>query len=97
MEAWKIQLCFLLVCTLLQIYDGLSYSEEEERWFLHDWQGQGKSLKMTRPIATLMKRSKPLRFYGLMGKRSGNKAETGLMRGKLPSRGLPAEWDTILY
>ena len=35
------------------------------------WQDESLETDLTRPIDTLMKRSKALRFYGLMGKRSG--------------------------
>uniref|UniRef100_A0A3Q3LCK7 Uncharacterized protein n=1 Tax=Mastacembelus armatus TaxID=205130 RepID=A0A3Q3LCK7_9TELE len=82
MENWKIQLVVVTFCALVQIYQGLSFSEKrEEPGFSKDWQDETLGTGLTHPIATLMKRSKALRFYGLMGKRSGNKEETfvGLM------------------
>uniref|UniRef100_A0A3Q3IKR0 Uncharacterized protein n=1 Tax=Monopterus albus TaxID=43700 RepID=A0A3Q3IKR0_MONAL len=68
MDNWKIQLLFVTFCALLQIYQGLSSSVEEERGLSSDWQDESLD-----PIATLMKRAKALRFYGLMGKRSAAK------------------------
>lgn len=39
-------------------------------WIL--WQDESLETGLTEPMAALMKRSKALRFYGLMGKRSGS-------------------------
>uniref|UniRef100_A0A3B4TG94 Uncharacterized protein n=1 Tax=Seriola dumerili TaxID=41447 RepID=A0A3B4TG94_SERDU len=89
MDNWKIQLAVVTFCALLQTYQGLSSSVEEERGLSRDWQDESLETGLTHPIATLMKRSKALRFYGLMGKRSGNKGETfvGLMGRSISSAG----------
>ncbi|XP_056221313.1 uncharacterized protein si:ch211-131k2.2 [Seriola aureovittata] len=97
MDNWKIQLAVVTFCALLQTYQGLSSSVEEERGLSRDWQDESLETGLTDPIASLMKRSKALRFYGLMGKRSGikkpfqvnrrNKGETfvGLMGRSISS------------
>ncbi|KAG7507118.1 hypothetical protein JOB18_024817 [Solea senegalensis] len=68
MENWRIHLAVVTFCALLQICQGLTASVEEERGLSPDWQDESLD-----PRATLMKRSKSLRFYGLMGKRSDTK------------------------
>ncbi|KAM7370998.1 hypothetical protein PAMP_010504 [Pampus punctatissimus] len=70
MENWKIQLVVVAFCAL--VHQGLSSSAEEEKELSRDWQYDSVETDLTRQIATLMKRSKALRFYGLMGKRSGS-------------------------
>ncbi|XP_071319126.1 protachykinin-1 [Trachinotus anak] len=97
MDNWKIQLVVVAFCALLQTCQGLSARVEEERGLSRDWQDESLETGLTHPIATLMKRSKALRFYGLMGKRSGikkpfqvnrrNKGETfvGLMGRSISS------------
>ncbi|XP_050922301.1 uncharacterized protein si:ch211-131k2.2 [Lates calcarifer] len=99
MDNWKIQLVVVTFCALLQIYQGLSSSVEEEGGLSRVWQDESLETDLAHPIATLMKRSKALRFYGLMGKRSGtkkpfkvdrrNKGETfvGLMGRSISSGG----------
>ncbi|CAN9508633.1 unnamed protein product [Ophioblennius macclurei] len=78
MDNWKIQLVAVTFVALVQTYQGLTCSAEEERELSKDWQDE---TGLTDSVIDLMKRSKALRFYGLMGKRSGNKGETfvGLM------------------
>ncbi|XP_071782813.2 uncharacterized protein LOC139932811 [Centroberyx gerrardi] len=71
MENWKLQLVVVAFCALVQTYQGLSLSVEEERGLAKDWQDESVKTSLTGPVADLMKRSKALRFYGLMGKRSG--------------------------
>ncbi|XP_062298355.1 uncharacterized protein si:ch211-131k2.2 [Scomber scombrus] len=71
MDNWKIQ--FVVVTFFALVHQGLSSSVEEERALSRDWQDESLETDLSRPIATLMKRSKALRFYGLMGKRSGIK------------------------
>ncbi|KAM6898867.1 uncharacterized protein PEZ65_020806 [Lycodopsis pacificus] len=94
MDNWKIQLVVVTFCALVQTYQAL----EEERGLPQDWQDESMEASLTHPMTSLMKRSKALRFYGLMGKRSGikktfkvnrrNKGEmfVGLM-GRSVSRG----------
>ncbi|XP_061562543.1 uncharacterized protein si:ch211-131k2.2 [Phycodurus eques] len=87
MDTRQLQYVFMLFCTLVQIHQGASRGKEEEQQLLQDWQGLDKSLESTLlwPIATLVKRSKPYRFYGLMGKRSGNKdLLVSQLRGNIP-------------
>lgn len=59
----------------------LRYQGIEQKLFKHllqsgffnvSWQDGSLEAGLTQPIDTLMKRSKALRFYGLMGKRSGD-------------------------
>ncbi|XP_071381634.1 protachykinin-1-like [Centroberyx affinis] len=71
MENWKLQLVVVAFCALVQTYQGLSLSVEEERGRAKDWQDESVETSLTGPVDNLMKRSKALRFYGLMGKRSG--------------------------
>uniref|UniRef100_A0A8D0A0N5 Si:ch211-131k2.2 n=1 Tax=Sander lucioperca TaxID=283035 RepID=A0A8D0A0N5_SANLU len=88
MDTWKIQLVVVTVCALVQTYQALSSSVEEERGLSKDWQDESLEAGLTPPMASLMKRSKALRFYGLMGKRSGgNKGEmfVGLMGRSISS------------
>ncbi|XP_037611871.1 uncharacterized protein LOC119479936 [Sebastes umbrosus] len=98
MDSWKIQLVVVTFCALVQTHQALSSSAEEERGLSKGWQDESVEAGLTQPIAGLMKRSKALRFYGLMGKRSDikkpfkvnrrNKGEmfVGLM-GRSVSRG----------
>ncbi|KAM6964386.1 uncharacterized protein LKV04_020212 [Tautogolabrus adspersus] len=69
MDKWKIQLVFVTFCALVQIYQGSSV--DEERGLSEDWQDESVEAGLTLPLTRLMKRAKTLRFYGLMGKRSG--------------------------
>uniref|UniRef100_A0A3P8S3C8 Uncharacterized protein n=1 Tax=Amphiprion percula TaxID=161767 RepID=A0A3P8S3C8_AMPPE len=70
MDTWKIQLVLVAFCALVRTYQGLSGSEEEERRLSKDWQIELMETGLTNPVDSLIKRSKALRFYGLMGKRS---------------------------
>uniref|UniRef100_A0A665VX85 Uncharacterized protein n=1 Tax=Echeneis naucrates TaxID=173247 RepID=A0A665VX85_ECHNA len=101
MDNWKVQLVLVTFFALLQIFQGLSCGVEEEGGLTRDWQEETLDAGLTHAIAALMKRSKALRFYGLMGKRSGhlinnvniflsrNKANTfvGLMGRSISSAG----------
>uniref|UniRef100_A0A8P4FYS0 Si:ch211-131k2.2 n=1 Tax=Dicentrarchus labrax TaxID=13489 RepID=A0A8P4FYS0_DICLA len=99
MDNWKIQLVVVTFCALVQTYQALSSTVEEERGLPKDWQDESLEAGLTQPMISLMKRSKALRFYGLMGKRSGtkkpfqvnrrNKGETfvGLMGRSISSGG----------
>ncbi|KAM4526422.1 uncharacterized protein V3H82_000843 [Fundulus diaphanus] len=73
MENWKIQLVVMTFCVLVQTSQGSSSSTEEERRLSRHWQHQSMESAMTIPVESLMKRSKALRFYGLMGKREVTK------------------------
>uniref|UniRef100_A0A3Q0QWN3 Uncharacterized protein n=1 Tax=Amphilophus citrinellus TaxID=61819 RepID=A0A3Q0QWN3_AMPCI len=87
MDKWKIQLVVVTFCALVQTYQRFSF--KSVFFYLQD-----DSLQ-TSPVASLIKRSKAHRFYGLMGKRSGsretyrNKGETfvGLMGRSISSGG----------
>uniref|UniRef100_A0A3Q3DZ46 Uncharacterized protein n=1 Tax=Hippocampus comes TaxID=109280 RepID=A0A3Q3DZ46_HIPCM len=69
MDKWRLVFVFVTFCTLVEIYEGASRDEEERQPL-----GEAKSTEgaLLWPIATLVKRSKALQFYGLMGKRSGD-------------------------
>uniref|UniRef100_A0A3B5AQL6 Uncharacterized protein n=1 Tax=Stegastes partitus TaxID=144197 RepID=A0A3B5AQL6_9TELE len=71
MDTWKFQLAVVAFCALVQTYQGLSGCAEEERGLSKDWQDEPLETVLTNPVDSLIKRSKALRFYGLMGKRSG--------------------------
>ncbi|XP_008293114.1 protachykinin-1 [Stegastes partitus] len=73
MDTWKFQLAVVAFCALVQTYQGLSGCAEEERGLSKDWQDEPLETVLTNPVDSLIKRSKALRFYGLMGKRSGKK------------------------
>ncbi|XP_069547519.1 uncharacterized protein [Brachyistius frenatus] len=97
MDNWKIQFVVVAFCALVQTYQGWSCSAEEEKALSEDWQEESLETGLINPVASLMKRAKALRFYGLMGKRSGtqkpfkvnrrNKGEmfVGLMGGSISS------------
>ncbi|XP_036073042.1 uncharacterized protein LOC112154479 isoform X1 [Oryzias melastigma] len=72
MDHWKIQLVVVTFCALVQTYRGLVCSAEQERGLPNEWHSE--SLRLNYPMEDLMKRSKALRFYGLMGKRAGRSA-----------------------
>ncbi|KAM6897498.1 uncharacterized protein FYW49_018780 [Xenentodon cancila] len=107
MDNWKIQLAVVTVCALMQTHRGLTFSAEE-RAASKEWQEESIDTFLHNQLDGLMKRSKALRFYGLMGKRSvtrkpfqvnrRNKGEVfvGLMGRSISSRG-PREWIQILY
>nr|XP_033467988.1 uncharacterized protein LOC117247511 [Epinephelus lanceolatus] len=82
MDKWKIQLLVVTFCALVQIDQALSSSAEEERGLPKEWQDESLEAGLIHPMATLMKRSKALRFYGLMGKRSGIKKPSSADRRK---------------
>ncbi|CAG5908970.1 unnamed protein product [Menidia menidia] len=73
MDNWKIQLVFVTFCALVQTYHGLSFSTEEEGGLTKDWQTESVDRGLSDPLDSLMKRSKALRFYGLMGKRAATR------------------------
>uniref|UniRef100_A0A3B5K5E0 Uncharacterized protein n=1 Tax=Takifugu rubripes TaxID=31033 RepID=A0A3B5K5E0_TAKRU len=98
MDVWKIQLVLMAFCTLMQTYQAaLSSTVREERRLSSAWQDESVDAGLTHQLLGLMKRSKALRFYGLMGKRSGlqsssvlgNKGEAfvGLMGRSISSKG----------
>ncbi|MEQ2257071.1 hypothetical protein ILYODFUR_030715 [Ilyodon furcidens] len=70
MENWKIQLVVMTFCVLVQTSTS---STEEERRLPRHWQYETVDTDVTSPVEGLMKRSKALRFYGLMGKRAVTK------------------------
>ncbi|KAM9336619.1 uncharacterized protein ABDE67_019653 [Symphorus nematophorus] len=73
MDNWKIQFVVVTFCALVQTYHALYSTVEEEGALTEDWQDESVEAGLTHPMVSLMKRSKALRFYGLMGKRSGIK------------------------
>uniref|UniRef100_A0A8C3B178 Uncharacterized protein n=1 Tax=Cyclopterus lumpus TaxID=8103 RepID=A0A8C3B178_CYCLU len=85
MDNWKIHFVVVTFCALVQTYEALSSTGEEERRLSQDWPDESMEASLTHPMASLMKRSKALRFYGLMGKRSGSltlQQKTCLKRNK---------------
>ncbi|XP_034564534.1 uncharacterized protein LOC117830499 [Notolabrus celidotus] len=70
MDNWKLQLVVVTFCALVQTYQAY---QDEERGISEDWQNESADTGLTQPMSSLMKRAKALRFYGLMGKRSGTK------------------------
>uniref|UniRef100_A0A3B3WMH9 Uncharacterized protein n=1 Tax=Poecilia mexicana TaxID=48701 RepID=A0A3B3WMH9_9TELE len=69
MENWKIQLVVVTFCVLMQTSKGSTSGGEDERRLSRHWQYEFVD---SSPADSLMKRSKALRFYGLMGKRAGS-------------------------
>uniref|UniRef100_A0A3B3W335 Uncharacterized protein n=1 Tax=Poecilia latipinna TaxID=48699 RepID=A0A3B3W335_9TELE len=87
MENWKIQLVVVTFCVLMQTSKGSTSGGEDERRLSRHWQYEFVD---SSPADSLMKRSKALRFYGLMGKRAGrNKgvAFVGLMGRSVSTEG----------
>ncbi|KAJ7984947.1 hypothetical protein DPEC_G00360030 [Dallia pectoralis] len=75
---------------MVYTYQGLSFSVDKEHWVSKDWQEDPQEKTIASQVASLIKRSKAHRFYGLMGKRSGNKGDLlGLMSRGLRSGSLP--------
>uniref|UniRef100_A0A096M0Q9 Uncharacterized protein n=1 Tax=Poecilia formosa TaxID=48698 RepID=A0A096M0Q9_POEFO len=70
MENWKIQLVVVTFCVLMQTSKGSTSGGEDERRLSRHWQYEFVD---SSPADSLMKRSKALRFYGLMGKRAVTK------------------------
>ncbi|XP_043959511.1 uncharacterized protein si:ch211-131k2.2 [Gambusia affinis] len=70
MESWKIQLVVVTFCMLVQTSKGSTSDAEDERRLPRHWQYEPED---SSPVDSLMKRSKALRFYGLMGKRAVTK------------------------
>uniref|UniRef100_A0A3Q4AGM4 Uncharacterized protein n=1 Tax=Mola mola TaxID=94237 RepID=A0A3Q4AGM4_MOLML len=92
MHNLKIHLVVVAFCALMQTYPAVSSTVDENRRLPLDWQDESVEAGLTHPMVSLMKRSKALRFYGLMGKRAGglrNKGETfaGLMGRSISSGG----------
>ncbi|XP_006801049.1 uncharacterized protein LOC143419994 [Maylandia zebra] len=73
MDNWKIQLVIVTFCALVQTYQRFSCSAEEQRGLLKEWKDESLQTSLTSPMSSVIKRSKALRFYGLMGKRSDAK------------------------
>uniref|UniRef100_A0A3B5Q281 Uncharacterized protein n=1 Tax=Xiphophorus maculatus TaxID=8083 RepID=A0A3B5Q281_XIPMA len=70
MESWKIQLVVVTFCVLVQTSKGSTSGAEDERRLSRHWQVRTTGLfQLYSCVINLMKRSKALRFYGLMGKR----------------------------
>ncbi|CAJ1080783.1 uncharacterized protein LOC117830499 [Xyrichtys novacula] len=68
MDNWKLQLAVVAFSALIQTHMALPV--EEEGGLAEHWQDESMDSGLSHPMASLMKRAKALRFYGLMGKRS---------------------------
>ncbi|XP_020309235.1 protachykinin-1-like isoform X2 [Oncorhynchus kisutch] len=81
MDILKFQLVIVTLFALVYTYQGLSFSVDKEHWVSKDWQDEPLEERLSSQVASLIKRSKARQFYGLMGKRSGNKGDmfVGLM------------------
>ncbi|XP_038155652.1 uncharacterized protein LOC119792885 isoform X2 [Cyprinodon tularosa] len=75
MKKWKIQLVVMTFCVLVQTSKGWTSANEEERQLSTHWQDESVNKRLISPLETLMKRSKALRFYGLMGRRAEPKIQ----------------------
>lgn len=71
MDLWKLQLILVTFCTLVQTYMGHTFRVDDDGGLSTDWQDPSIGTGLTEAVDALVKRSKALRFYGLMGKRSG--------------------------
>ncbi|KAM9560451.1 uncharacterized protein ACWYII_018766 isoform 3-T3 [Salvelinus alpinus] len=81
MDILKFQLVIVTLFALVYTCQGLSFSVDKEHWVSKDWQDEPLEERLSSQVASLIKRSKARQFYGLMGKRSGNKGDmfVGLM------------------
>uniref|UniRef100_A0A8C6SZI3 Uncharacterized protein n=1 Tax=Neogobius melanostomus TaxID=47308 RepID=A0A8C6SZI3_9GOBI len=81
MDLGKSPLFLVTFCALMQMYVGMSFRVHEDGGLSAEWQDPSVDTGLTEAVDALVKRSKALRFYGLMGKRSGKKGEmfVGLM------------------
>uniref|UniRef100_A0A4W5Q487 Si:ch211-131k2.2 n=1 Tax=Hucho hucho TaxID=62062 RepID=A0A4W5Q487_9TELE len=89
MDILKFQLVIVTLYTLVCTCRGLSFSVDKEHWVSKDWQDEPLEERLSSQVASLIKRSKARQFYGLMGKRSGNKGDmfVGLMGRRALSGG----------
>ncbi|CAL9698914.1 unnamed protein product [Knipowitschia caucasica] len=71
MDLWKMQLFLVTFLWLVQLDVGVGFSEEDGEVSAEEWQDAAVDPGLTAAVEALVKRSKALRFYGLMGKRSG--------------------------
>ncbi|XP_074519850.1 uncharacterized protein LOC141785421 isoform X2 [Halichoeres trimaculatus] len=85
MDNWKLHLVVVTFCALVQTYQASSV--DEERGLSEDWQDESADTGLTHPMAGLMKRAKALRFYGLMGKRSGGEKKSEQMKMNRRNKG----------
>ncbi|XP_067286532.1 protachykinin-1 isoform X2 [Pseudorasbora parva] len=67
MEIWKLSALMLTTLALAYSVQGLSFTLNRDHWISDNW----KDEPVEETLASLLKRSKPHQFYGLMGKRSG--------------------------
>ncbi|XP_078793440.1 uncharacterized protein LOC105356520 isoform X2 [Oryzias latipes] len=96
MDTWKIQLVVVTFCALVQTYQGLLSSAEQARGLSNEWQSESLDMRLNNPMEDLMKRSKALRFYGLMGKRSVTKKPFQFNRQSI-IRETPSEASTEIH
>uniref|UniRef100_A0A4W5NPN0 Si:ch211-131k2.2 n=1 Tax=Hucho hucho TaxID=62062 RepID=A0A4W5NPN0_9TELE len=88
MDIWKFQLVIVTLYSLVYTCQGLSFSVDKEHWVSKDWQDEPLEKRLASQVASLIKRSKAHQFYGLMGKRSGNKGEMFVgLKGRRASSG----------
>uniref|UniRef100_A0A3B5M1E8 Uncharacterized protein n=1 Tax=Xiphophorus couchianus TaxID=32473 RepID=A0A3B5M1E8_9TELE len=91
MESWKIQLVVVTFCVLVQTSKGSTSGAEDERRLSRHWQYEPVE---SSPVDSLMKRSKALRFYGLMGKRAGTNKRVAFV--DLMGRSVSSEGEQLL-
>ncbi|KAG7325536.1 hypothetical protein KOW79_011852 [Hemibagrus wyckioides] len=94
MEIWRLLAVIISVSVLACSAHGMSFSLDKEHWISKNWEDKPLVDTLASEVASLIKRSKAHQFYGLMGKRTGNKGEkfVGLM-GRSLRGDLQEEWD----
>uniref|UniRef100_A0A8C5FQG4 Si:ch211-131k2.2 n=1 Tax=Gadus morhua TaxID=8049 RepID=A0A8C5FQG4_GADMO len=73
MDNWRSLVAVLVFFALLEIYHGFPFNVNSETRTPDNWQDESLDSAAVSKMADMMKRSKALRFYGLMGKRSGSR------------------------
>ncbi|TSK14535.1 hypothetical protein Baya_0518 [Bagarius yarrelli] len=97
MEIWRLLAVIISTTVLACSVQGMSFTLDTKHWISKNWEDNALVDTLARDVASIVKRSKAHQFYGLMGKRTGNKGEkfVGLMgrslRGDTFTRTIPAE------
>ncbi|KAI5103091.1 protachykinin-1-like isoform X3 [Silurus meridionalis] len=98
MEIWRLLAVIITVSVLGCTAQGMSFTLNKEHWISKNWEDKPLVDTLAGEVANLIKRSKAHQFYGLMGKRAGNKGEkfVGLM-GRSLQGDLQEEWGNLQY
>ncbi|KAL4660477.1 protachykinin-1-like isoform X1 [Arapaima gigas] len=77
METWKLLALIALLLAVVYCARGASESGDTDYLSADTWQLEPAEENFGDQVADLLKRSKSQQFYGLMGRRSGNRTRSG--------------------